>query len=572
MAESVHKIIALKRLLFRIPRAATSPLTLLVFIFIFSFLGNESFDKSEFFLFLFLPVSVNSIGLRPMCRYLGGDLKTEHAFFLSLFSLILLTVPLKIADLMPTASLPVTLAMIFTVLNFLFLINLLVFSTVAGLRIYKAVLPSSLFPFFSLLILSVFVPVSGTELMNLIFSLFMTYIIVWVFFFTIGLPLKKTRINLFDLVTLVLVEHIGELKQPRNPFRNTGEKTDVLYQALSIEQEQVRHLMTVPWLHPGPLGSIGGNLPAELRHHLNQKFQNVTFLHTYVDHTLDPIFMDDVIQNIEELTDKLFSESVLIDTATKVFRIHQDGITLHGLRAGNIYVLFSSFAPDMTEDISPDIGKEILSKYRDNILLIDCHNSVGFWGMEAESMRPEDDKAHLLVKAVDSMRDMLSSAQSFPIQAGMAGCEVEIPGIRHISVLVFRIDNQTSAFVTLDANNLLPGLRESACENLKSLDINQCEILTTDSHLGQEAMRMFGKVGTVGRDALIKIIVDQAKKAQGKIGPAKLRYGFGRFEAKVLGHIFEKLMQTSDKIRFLSKTAAILMLGAVIVSAYVLLW
>ena len=572
MEEFIHKTIALRRYLFSCPRVTTSSTAIFVLIIVFSLLGNKSFDSSEFFLFLLIPVAISSIGLRPLCRSLGGDLKTKHGFFLSLFALILLAVSLKITDVLASTSLSTTFAVIFTALNFLFLINLLVFSTMAGLRIYKAVVPSFLFPFLSLFNLSVFIPEARSDLMSLFPCFFVTYLIAWVFFFTMGLPLKKIRIHLFDLLTLAMVEHSGELRQPRNPFRNTGEKTEVFYQALFIEQEQGRHLMTIPWLHPGPLGTIGGNLPAELRNHLRQKFQNVIFLHTFVDHTLDPVFMNDVVRSIKELTDALLSSSTRIETATKVIPIYQDGVTVHGLRAGSVTVLFSSFAPDITEDISPEIGKNILSKFKDNVLLIDCHNSTGAEEKDMENVKPGDEKARSLIKAVETMRDRLASVKAFPIQAGIAGCEVDIPGVRHISAIVLRIDDQTSSFVVLDANNLYPGLRKIVCEKIRSIGIDHCEILTTDAHLGQEAMRMFGIGGTDNDNALIEKIIDQVKKAIEKIGPAKLRYGCGSFEAKVLGDFFEKLLYLSNKTRIQAKTAALLMSLAFILSSYFLIW
>jgi putative membrane protein len=52
-----------------------------------------------------------------------------------------------------------------------------------------------------------------------------------------------------------------------------------------------------------------------------------------------------------------------------------------------------------------------------------------------------------------------------------------------ICALTIRADDQTSVYVTIDANNMVSGLRDRVLKALKELGIEEGEILTTDTHL-----------------------------------------------------------------------------------------
>jgi len=97
-----------------------------------------------------------------------------------------------------------------------------------------------------------------------------------------------------------------------------------------------------------------------------------------------------------------------------------------------------------------------------------------------------------------------------------------------ISVIVVEVDDQKVAYVTIDGNNMVSGLREKILASLKELGITDGEVLTTDTHsvCGMtRSRRGYNLVGeAVDNDKLISYIKQATTQALSNLEPAEVSW------------------------------------------------
>ena len=75
----------------------------------------------------------------------------------------------------------------------------------------------------------------------------------------------------------------------------------------------------------------------------------------------------------------------------------------------------------------------------------------------------------------------------FNLKAGM--------GAGGITAIVVQVENQKTAYVVIDGNNMVPGLREKILDNLAELGFEASEVFTTDTH--RSLLRLLEAKGTI---------------------------------------------------------------------------
>jgi len=106
--------------------------------------------------------------------------------------------------------------------------------------------------------------------------------------------------------------------------------------------------------------------------------------------------------------------------------------------------------------------------------------------------------------------------REFTVQDGM--------GLGGITVIVTEVDDKKAAYVTIDGNNMVSGLRDKILSAVKELGIDDGEILTTDTHsvCGMiRSARGYNLVGeAIDHQKLIGYIKEAASRALGNMEPA----------------------------------------------------
>jgi len=138
-----------------------------------------------------------------------------------------------------------------------------------------------------------------------------------------------------------------------------------------------------------------------------------------------------------------------------------------------------------------------------------------------------------------------------------------------ISALVIRVDEQTCAYITIDGNNMVRGLREKILDVIKDYGINVGEVLTTDTHVVNAIVRTargYHPIGeAVPHEELIKYIKDAVRMALDNMKPATFALRVGEVSnVRVIGEEqIKELSLLADKaLRRAKKTAVPLFMTA----------
>ena len=573
----VDRIAQLARYFFRCPPAQHVLTIMIVAALLFPISGSDIFSKTGFFIFLFVPAILTSIFSWKVVEKMGGVFKDSYSYFLSTVSMIAIAALLAVVSLTErfyTFQTWNSVQILFVGLAAIFVLHLLVYAAVGGLSIYKSAIPSSLYLIFSGVIMYFLGAVSLRIFGRFALLLLASFSIVWLFIKLTDAPFKRTLgVATFDLISLAISEYVDPTKISRNPFKSVGRIVNVPNQAVKFETKNNKYLLTVPWLHPGPVESIGGKLPSELLNALKKRYSNSVFAHTYVDHSLNPIFLSQTVEKISaSLKSKnYFSEKIA--KCTKFLSLKINGVSLVCQKFGKTYFFVTSFAPKVTEDITSSVGFSLLEKFSNNAIFVDAHNSFSPEDDEVESIGWGDKRVTNLLSAIDSAKKKLDTEKQCPFKFSLVSSAKTFldHGIKGIRFLAFEISKQKVALVVLDANNFVPEFRAEIIKKLSALGFNIAEVLTTDTHIGDLVIKIYGQIGRSGKEVLAEEIVSLGKEALKKLDYSKMSYGFSNISVKVFGEkTFHQMIATAHSLIPFAQFLTLSLFVAFLFAAYVI--
>lgn len=569
----LNRIIRLQKYLFSVPEASTAFLIMFLVSMFFSIIGIRDVQKVEYFVFLFVPSVLSAILSKKAVEIAGGDLKNKHTFFLSLFSMVTCAIILLVYSFLENFLSFTITEIILTLLALVFALNLLVFRVAACIPLHKAAMPAIIYPAISFAVLSIFLKIHIYEFFAFAIMLLLAHVMILLFIHIADAMLMKTvGAKIMPIVSFFMREFIGDLEKKENPFEKLGKDIEVPYQVLAFEGKKQKYVFAVPWLHPGPIGTIGGNMPSELRKVLSTRFEDAVFLHTYVDHTHDPISSDIIVPKLHNLTSEILKNSKKILKGTRAIKIEKDGITLIGQRLGNVFVFFSSFAPEITEDVETSIGLMLLEKFNGRAIFVDAHNSNTLSDNEDnENVSFGDKRAKILINGIQELSKKIATEKEYPVKFGMYSWDTDPNdiGISNICVVSMEINAQRIAYAILDTNNLVPNFRERVVQKLLR-DFDIAEIITTDAHLADTAMTLHGKIGMHKDIEVEQKILEVAKKSSLQLSDVHMQYGIANFSTRVFGESFHSILATLNSLIPTAKLLSISFIALFLAIAYAL--
>ena len=328
----------------------------------------------------------------------------------------------------------------------------------------------------------------------------------------------------------------------------------------------IRAIMAVPAFHPGPFRNVGSSLfPSMAQEALEEKLQCVVSVpHGLFGHSLDlssQVQNRRVIDSVLDSMDFPFFES----RATPLIRVGKNGASASCQMFGACALVTLTLAPETMEDLPEALNSAIVNEAEKRgvslAIVIDAHNSIdGPFNLE-KMVNP------LRMAAVGSLEKALGCQQR-PLFVGASKLvpkEFEVEegmGPGGISVIVTEVDDQQAAYVTIDGNNMISGLRERILSTLKELGITEGEVLTTDTHAVNGVVltpRGYHPVGEAMDQAkLIEYVREAATKALNNLEPANASWHKKTIRnVKVIGEKqIEALCALTDKTAKLAKKLA----------------
>jgi putative membrane protein len=336
-----------------------------------------------------------------------------------------------------------------------------------------------------------------------------------------------------------LIEHVGS----RDPAAT--ETLEKFFEGFAVEanvrvtgvQFRTSHgakaTLALPTVHPGPFAALGAsNLPQKLEEQLGPAAGLVFVPHSPCNHDLDVPTTSEV-RRLGEATASLLRDlpapssnlnSTLVSPAPESWARAQ--------RLGDVVIVSATQAPEPTDDIAFAIADRLVDENRKagrpELALIDAHNSYKedegdlTYG-SPRARRFADDVRGAVAAAV-------TQATAGPVRVGVAlrtGFSVGHEGIGPSGVRAFVVETsgRRSAYVLLDGNNLLQGLRERLLQALGSV-VDDSEVMTTDNHVVHEVDGGVNPIGErISFDLLRETVVGVVRDALANLEPVEVRAG-----------------------------------------------
>jgi len=243
-------------------------------------------------------------------------------------------------------------------------------------------------------------------------------------------------------------------------------------------------LLTVPNVHPGPVGDVGGGrLPHVLHESLDGE---VLAAHGCATHDYNLTREEEIGKIVTAVRESLGTLS-FSTAASRSIRIREGSVDLLCQRFSDSLLLVGTRAPERTEDLDPAIGWILMAeghRHFMNVALVDAHNSMT--EVSGATYLGSPVATEYLTGGLRAM-EAGKALERYPFRAGVA--HLTLPYTREqglgdlgVQALVIEAGGQKTAYVLLDGNNIVKGGRDVLVGGIQGL-VDDSEVMTTDTHL-----------------------------------------------------------------------------------------
>ena len=494
--------------------------------------------------------SLNQYGVKVLH---GINLKMKHSMFLSLTSMFFICFILVCGGLVSTIfnmNLYTNSLLFGCVIVYGF--NTLVLWSTTQIGFTKSAIIGLIQPILilAMLVLLLFLwsdpSVFTTPLIiNIVIKILIAFIIfiiaIYTFITIAASPLEKNlNIGMLDLLSLFIMHMNEGSNLLESTFEKMGEPIDTIVTFISFKGANgIKSLFISPSVHPGPLGNIGGsNMPTILAN----KFDHFTMVaHGPSTHDFNPISTSE-IDKIESCVKEGLDEIEYSKNATKFKRYANKAANIGVQFFNRGMVILSTFAPEGSDDIEFGVGLTMMTQsiskcnVKDSVI-VDCHNS---FAPESGEVLPGNSEVFDLIDVINKIESDNEEYES--IKVGCCEDKMETLGKNEgigesgLKVMVIEVASQRTAYVLFDSNNMEIGFRQEIIDATKDLDIDEIEVMTTDTHTVNTLSRGYNPVGIEKRPEIIeyviksiKIAIDDLEDVEVGTGTKKIRnlYTFG---------------------------------------------
>jgi putative membrane protein len=539
-------------------------------------------DAWQGIFFIGIPTIIASLGTTGVDRLVGGKLTPNRSSLLALLCEIILVAIVTVAGIVSLVT-PLGQTFVYdalvVALASIFAFRLLVVMAVSQSSLLIAAVPASLQTVVSALFLFVY---SGTvrflqfggplvdaylmpylsraseappELWVIDSSHFqllaVTCVIyaagVYTFIRVIDRPWQRSLgVSVLDFIR-GFVGHVAEGSRELEDFFETlGEAAVVPVTVLSFRRsdgtEKARFVL--PMIHPGPMGEIGGgNFPVRVAEHTD----GLAFPpHATAGHDFNLVTereVDTILDAIDTASDRL----TYTDRATPSVRTQSGEASMLGQVFGDDALLVTTYAPGYADDVEYGVGLSAAAEARtvglDDVLLVDAHNSNnGLQGEDLGHVTPGSERAFDMITAAKRTGERLVNAPRGPLELGVAWERTAwdaLDGIGPLGIRVAVVDvaDHLTAYVLVDGNNMVPGLRGRVVDALTDHDrIDVAEIMTTDTHI-VNSVEADNQVGAaIDHDEFVAVIERLLATALDDLEPVSAGMATERAEVTVFGN------------------------------------
>ncbi|MGO9644059.1 MAG: DUF2070 family protein [Candidatus Bathyarchaeia archaeon] len=250
---------------------------------------------------------------------------------------------------------------------------------------------------------------------------------------------------------------------------------------------QIKSIMLVSNFHPGPFLNVGSSvLPFLFQTAMRKRLDAVGMVpHGVSGHELNLVSQEQNAKIIEWVIESIPNLSYS-DHATPVIRVNNEIATATSQIFDGCALVTMTTSPHDMEDVPSEVMNRITGltkgKFR-HVGLIDAHNCLtGPTTMTSEKVGGLEDAALASLQISAQQQGVSFSVggstrhpSQFTLRDGL--------GAGGISVIVVEVSGHRFAYINIDGNNMIKGLREIIIEKVKKLGFEDCEVLTSDTHM-----------------------------------------------------------------------------------------
>ena len=474
-----------------------------------------------------VPAVLAAAFTHPLARLLQGTMTVNRSALLAFVGAVIISVFCVVGALISFAiGWQLTISAYVMSLGAVFAFRILVLIAITQKSFVRNLVPASLQTVFGALFLLLFGAtgyVVNLVAISVVFTLGALVIIRYV-----DAPLRKSfGVSGMDFIRSYIAQTVEGAPGMEDFFKKIGEAVEVPVTTLSFRtNERLKATFVVPAVHPGPVGEIGGgNLPVRIVNNLDDGGE-IFVPHGTATHDFNLVSATESLKIVEAAARAVENTQYSAD-ASKSIRVQKGAIKLLAQRFGDSVLFVSTLSPESTEDIEYGLGlvanAEARTRGVQHAVLIDAHNCTAPY---ASSMWAGTKNSFDLIDAIReaSSRLMQSEPLKSDIKLGIArrgpifGRD-EGMGDLGIQVALVEVAGQRTAYVLVDANNMVSNLREIIVSALK---VDEAEVMTTDNHV----VNSYSGINLLGFKAdngiLLKAIIELVDEAQANLEPVRV--------------------------------------------------
>ncbi|MEM2913056.1 MAG: DUF2070 family protein [Candidatus Bathyarchaeia archaeon] len=319
---------------------------------------------------------------------------------------------------------------------------------------------------------------------------------VWLFRKSLdSIGLKTFGVPSLKLFRAFLADWAESFGQPfEEILEQIGEERDINISLLMFRgkrDKKLKAILVVPNLHPGPFKNIGSSpLPGLIQELLEKQAKCIVSVpHGISGHELDLASHEQNRKVLESLSKALMEEAGgFSDNASPFLMIERNGAKVGCQVFGECVLLTLTLAPETMEDLPLELNDIIMWEAEKMgfpwAIAIDAHNSInGHFDLEKATLLISEAAVYALKEAA-SLRGKMDA-----VRVGAGKFVPEDLGLKDgmgpggITVILVEVGGERTAYVTIDGNNMVSGLRGKILSDLREMGICCGEVFTTDTHV-----------------------------------------------------------------------------------------
>jgi putative membrane protein len=372
---------------------------------------------------------------------------------------------------------------------------------------------------------------------------------------TIGFsPIRMFRAFLTDWLE-------GQNEELETYLTELGVETEIDATAFAFRKKgtsRIKAVMLVSNLHPGPFLNIGSSvMPFLFESLMRRRFGAVGMTpHGASGHELNLVSQEQNERILAWVLSNL-AEGPYSSLATPVKRSTNEIATATSQVFDGCALVTMTTSPLDMEDIPSQLARNLSGltngKFRD-LALIDAHNCLS----GPAAMTPE--KVGALQEAALASLQVSAEQPSTRFKVGAAWSKPEDFTLKEgfgpsgISVIAIDVTGHRFAYVCVDGNNMIRGLREEILAKVNDLGFDDSEVMTTDTHMVNGVVPARLGYHPVGEVAAWRPLVDQVttvcKEALNNLEEGEVSVASGQISVTTLGqkslrHVMGTVYRTS---------------------------